>query len=73
MQTNFFKKYFGTCACNLSPIRVRKEQIRAKTAYHHAEQDETGQQDPVSGLTLQAGGYRFDPGHVHQPSSGKIN
>jgi hypothetical protein len=23
-------------------------------------------EDSVSGLTLQAGGHRFDPGHIHQ-------
>jgi hypothetical protein len=41
-------------------------QIRSKTGYYDTEQSQANQSDRFYFSSLQAGGRRFDPGHVHQ-------
>ncbi len=41
-------------------------QIRYKTGYYDTAQSQANQSDRFSFSSLQAGGRRFDPGHVHQ-------
>jgi hypothetical protein len=45
-------------------------QIRCKIGYHDTEQSQANQSDRFSFSSLQAGGHRFDPGHVHQNPAG---
>jgi len=40
--------------------------VHGLTGYYDTEQSQANQSDRFSFLSLQAGGHRFDPGHVHQ-------
>lgn len=46
--------------------------IRYKTEYYDTEQSQANQLDRFSFSSLQAGGRRFDPGHVHQSSQSPL-
>jgi len=49
--------------------RNKTRQTASKTEYHDIGKGKTNKLLAILVLALQAGGRRFDPGHVHQPSA----